>query len=373
MSQSPSVSATGAARIALSGRWTLNQAADLDAASATLVSAGRGRAALVFDLGQVEAMDTAGALLVNRARSRLAAAGAAVTLEGAHAEHATLLGATPYTAPEPPAASPNFVVAMLEDVGASASHAAWDLTKGLGFLGRIVATFAGQLSRPKRWRPTSMVYHLEKYSWRSAPIIILINFLVGGIIAQQGLFQLNRFGAPEFVVDLIGVLVLRELGVLLTSIMVAGRVGAAITAEIGTMKMREEVDALTVMALDPTETLVMPRVLALIVALPLLTFLADMAAILGGMLVAAVYGGVTPDVFLFRLQGAIGLNTFLVGLLKAPVMALVIGLIATGEGFAVGGSAESLGLKVTETVVKAIFMVIVVDGIFAMLFAAVRY
>jgi phospholipid/cholesterol/gamma-HCH transport system permease protein len=149
------------------------------------------------------------------------------------------------------------------------------------------------------------------------PIIVLINFLVGCIVAQQGLFQLRRFGASTFTVDLIGILVLRELAVLLTSIMIAGRTGSAITAELGSMKMREEVDALRVMGLDPIDVLVMPRLLALIIALPLLTFLADLAAIFGGLVVAWTYGGISPEIFLTRLKDAIAINTFLVGMFKA--------------------------------------------------------
>jgi phospholipid/cholesterol/gamma-HCH transport system permease protein len=169
------------------------------------------------------------------------------------------------------------------------------------------------------------------------------------------------------------VLVLRELGVLLTSIMVAGRSGSAFTAEIGSMKMREEIDALRVMGLDPVEVLVVPRLLALIVALPILTFLSSMAALFGAGVVSWVYGGISPEVFVARLQGAVQMNTFLVGLIKAPFMAVVIGVIAAIEGLAVEGSAESLGRQVTSAVVKAIFMVIVVDGLFAMFFAAIRY
>jgi phospholipid/cholesterol/gamma-HCH transport system permease protein len=218
-----------------------------------------------------------------------------------------------------------------------------------------------------------VVFHLDTFGLRALPIIGLINFLVGCIVAQQGIFQLQRFGAATFAVDLIGILVLRELAVLLTSIMVAGRSGSAITAEIGAMKMREEIDALRVMGLDPVEVLVVPRFLALLIALPLLTFVADMAAISGGLLVGWVYGGISPEVFLSRLQNAIALNTFLVGLIKAPFMATVIALISAVEGLAVQGSAESLGKRVTASVVKSIFMVIVVDGVFAMFFAAIKY
>ena len=205
------------------------------------------------------------------------------------------------------------------------------------------------------------------------PIVALITFLVGCIVAQQGLFQLRRFGASLFAIDLVGILVLRELGVLLAAIMIAGRSGSAITAEIGSMKMREEIDALKVMGLDPIDVLIVPRVLALILALPLLTFLADMAAIYGGMLTSWIYAGITPEAYLTRLQNAIVVSTFLSGLIKAPVMGLAIAIIAATEGFAVEGSAESLGQKVTHSVVKSIFTVIVIDGIFAIFFAAINF
>jgi phospholipid/cholesterol/gamma-HCH transport system permease protein len=167
--------------------------------------------------------------------------------------------------------------------------------------------------------------------------------------------------------------VLRELGVLLTAIMIAGRSGSAITAEIGSMKMREEIDALRVMGLSPIEVLIAPRVLALIISLPILTFLADIAALFGGLLVSWWYGGISPAAFMSLLKEAIALNTFLVGMIKAPFMALVIGLIAAMDGLATKGSAESLGRQVTSSVVKSIFMVIVMDGLFAIFFASIDY
>ena len=262
---------------------------------------------------------------------------------------------------------------LLVDVGVSVSSAARDLVKGVAFLGQVVATLGAAIARPSLMRGTSIVSHIESFAFRSVPIIALINFLVGCIVAQQGIFQLARFGASAFAVDLIGILVLRELAVLLTSIMIAGRSGSAITAEIGSMKMREEIDAMRVMGLDPVAVLVLPRLIALVISLPLLTFLADMSAIFGGLMVAWVYGDIAPEIFMNRLQAAIGLNTFLVGIIKAPFMALVIGMIASIEGFDVEGSAESLGRQVTASVVKSIFMVIVVDGLFAMFFAAIDY
>ena len=163
------------------------------------------------------------------------------------------------------------------------------------------------------------------------------------------------------------------MGVLLTSIMVAGRSGSAITAEIGAMKMREEIDAMRVMALDPLDVLILPRLSALVVSLPMLTLLGDLSALFGGMCVTWAYAGISPLAFVIELQSKLSLERFEVGLIKAPFMALVIGIIAAGEGFAVSGSAESLGKKVTESVVKSIFMVIVLDGLFAMFFTAVRF
>jgi phospholipid/cholesterol/gamma-HCH transport system permease protein len=276
----------------------------------------------------------------------------------------------PFDTPARP--QPHPLLQILSDIGESVSGAGVDLAAGASFLGRVVAAIGRAVVNPSRLRITPMIFHLEAFGFRSVPIIVLINFLVGAIVAQQGIYQLQRFGAVVYSVDLIGILVLRELGVLLTSIMIAGRSGSAITAEIGSMKMREEIDALKVMALDPISVLIVPRTLALIVALPMLTFLADMAALFGGLLTAWIYGGISPETFLARLQNAIDFSTFAIGLVKAPFMALAISLIASVEGFAVQGSAESLGRKVTDSVVKSIFIVIVIDGFFAMFFAAIR-
>lgn len=262
---------------------------------------------------------------------------------------------------------------LLAAVGESVYTAGADLIDIVDYLGEIVVMWWRLALYPWRWRWTSVAYHLEMYALRSVPIIALINFLVGAIVTQQGIFQLARFGASPYAVNLVGVLGLRELGVLMTSIMIAGRTGSAITAEIGSMNMREEIDALRVMALDPLEVLVMPRLVALAVALPILTFVADMATLAGGLIVSWIYAGMAPEVFISRLQSAIATETFLVGLIKAPFMAVMIGLIASTEGMEVRGSAESLGRCVTSSVVKSIFMVIVMDGVFAMFFTAVDY
>jgi phospholipid/cholesterol/gamma-HCH transport system permease protein len=170
---------------------------------------------------------------------------------------------------------------------------------------------------------------------------------------------------------MVGILVLRELGVLIVAIMVAGRSGSAYTAELGSMKMREEIDALRTMGFDPIEVLILPRIAALIIGVPILTFIGSMSALYGGGLVCWLYGGIDPDIFLSRLKESIALNTFQVGMIKAPFMALIIGVVACVEGLAVKGSAESLGLQTTASVVESIFLVIVLDGLFAIFFASI--
>jgi phospholipid/cholesterol/gamma-HCH transport system permease protein len=185
------------------------------------------------------------------------------------------------------------------------------------------------------------------------------------------MFHFRKFGADIYVVDMVGILTLRELGVLIVCIMVAGRSGSAYTAELGAMKMREEIDALRTMGLDPIEILVLPRIIALVVGVPILTFLGSMAALYGGGLVCWVYGGIDPEIYLQRLREAITLDTFKVGMIKAPFMALVIGTVACVQGLATKGSAESLGLQTTASVVESIFLVIVLDGLFAIFFASV--
>jgi phospholipid/cholesterol/gamma-HCH transport system permease protein len=241
----------------------------------------------------------------------------------------------------------------------------------LATVGAFASALAGTLAHPTRLRVTSLIYQLDRVGLRSVPIFVLITLLIGAIIAQQGIFHFRRFGADDYVVDLVGVLVLREIGVLIVSIMVAGRSGSSYTAELGSMKMREEIDALRTMGRNPMEVLVLPRVAALVVALPILTFIGSMAALYGGGLVAWLYGGMDPGIFISRLREAVSISDFEVGMIKSPFMALVIGIVACTEGLKVKGSAESLGLQTTTSVVKSIFSVIVMDGLFAMFFSAI--
>jgi phospholipid/cholesterol/gamma-HCH transport system permease protein len=356
--------------LCLSGRWTWREAAITERAVDALIRTPELRECRALDMAGVAALDTAGALLINRLRASMLGEVRLVCTDEAQSLLLTHVHYKP-AATQPAQRDEPFIDAFV-DVGETVVDAGRDFYATLSFFGELTSVIAG-LFRSHKWRMTSIVYHIESFAWRGLPVIALINFLVGCIVAQQGIFQLRRFGAAAFAVDLIGILVLRELAVLLTSIMVAGRSGSAITAEIGSMKMREEIDALRVMGLNPMDVLVVPRLIALIICLPLLTFVSDMAALFGGLLVSWFYGDLSPAIFLSRLQSAIALNTFLVGLIKAPIMALAIGLIAVTQGLAVGGSAESLGRQVTASVVKSIFMVIVIDGLFAMFFAAIRY
>jgi phospholipid/cholesterol/gamma-HCH transport system permease protein len=371
---SPDVEPSSDRRLALVGDWTLVAQRQLESKARQIIDRGTQARALTLDLGGVTRLDTAGAWLINRARHQLAQLGVDVEINRARPEYLTLLDEASYRDFAPRARPQSrLMFDLLADLGESVVIGGREFYRGVGFLGEFVATIAGIVVTPARFRLTSLIYHMEMIGLRSAPIIILINFLVGGIIAQQGIFQLQRFGATSYAVNLIGILVLRELGVLLTAIMIAGRSGSAITAEIGSMKMREEIDALSVMGLSAGEVLIVPRVLALVLSLPMLAFIADMSALAGGMLITWIYGGISPTAFLSLLKGAIALHTFLVGLIKAPFMALAIGLIASMDGLATKGSAESLGRQVTSSVVKSIFIVIVLDGLFAIFFASIEY
>jgi phospholipid/cholesterol/gamma-HCH transport system permease protein len=360
--------------LALGGRWTVDASAAIEARADALVTDSRDARQVVFDLGRITRLDTAGAWLIDRARQTLTAKGVDARLESVRPEFEILLREAKYhQVVITPHRSGSLFIRLAADIGVTVVSAGADIYKGVGFLGEVVAAIGINLASPSRFRATSLIFHMESIALRGAPIIALINFLAGAILAQQGIFQLRRFGATIYVVNLIGILILRDLGVLLTAIMTAGRSGSAITAELGSMKLREEIDALTVLGLQPTDILIVPRILALIISLPILTFIADMAGIFGGLLVSWVYEGITPTRFLTGLQTAIGSHTFFSGIIKAPFMALVIGLIACLEGLAVAGSAESLGRRVTSSVVKSIFMIVVVDGLFAVFFAGIRY
>ncbi|MBA4203991.1 MAG: STAS domain-containing protein [Polymorphum sp.] len=359
--------------VALSGDWVIRTAMEAEAIVEGLVSE-QGQLELVLDLTDLRALDTAGAWLIHRLRGRIEFSGTRVRVEGLRPEQQILLNEVDAHHPPPPSHEPRqgMLINLMEATGKSVVEAWQDFIAMLHILGSLSTVVATVLFQPKRLRGIAIAVQFDKSCIGAVPIVALMSFLIGAIIAQQGGFYLRQFGADLFVVDLAGVLVLREIGVLLTAIMVAGRSGSAFTAELGSMKMQEEIDALQVIGLNVTEVLILPRLLALMAAMPVLTFVSDLAALTGSGLVTWWYLEIPPAAYLNRLEEAITVQTFIVGMVKAPFMALIIGLIACVEGLKVGGSADSLGRHTTMSVVKAIFLVIVVDGLFAIFFAAIN-
>ena len=350
------------------GSWETASLAQLDVGLRRLARA-RVRAARI-DLGAVDNMDTAGAWLLYRTRKELRARGVAAEFQGAKPAHADILnrietGDVEQTL-ERDEVGP--VLAMVERVGRASIAALGEGADLLSFLGATVITAGRAAVKPRRIRFTSLISHLEQVGLNAMPIVGLLSFLIGMVIAYQGAEQLRRFGAEIFTVDLLGIFMLREMGILLTAIIVAGRSGSAFTAQIGTMQVNEEVDAMRTLGLDPLEVLVLPRILALVIALPLLTVLADVMGLAGGALMSMAVIDITLVQFMERLKDVVPLWAFWVGLIKAPVFGLLIGLVGCREGLNVVGSAESVGRHTTKSVVVSIFLVIVADALFSIFF-----
>jgi phospholipid/cholesterol/gamma-HCH transport system permease protein len=359
--------------LAAVGSWTAEHARTLEPLVDAATRPNSPVRSVAIDMARIDRLDTFGAWLLERALRTWSSQGCEAKLIGLRENYRGLFekveAGTQKLTPAPPKA--NSITATLESVGRTMVTVGDDLLLFALMAGSLVVALKRVLLRPWSFRLTSMVNHLERVGWRAVPIVLLITVLIGAILAQQGIFHFRKFGADIYVIDMVGVLVLREVGVLIVCIMVAGRSGSAYTAELGSMKMREEVDALQTMGFDPVEVLILPRIIALVIAVPILTFLGSMAALYGGGVVAWAYGGIEPEVFLSRLREAISVETFEVGIIKAPFMALVIGIVACVEGLQVQGSAESLGEQTTNSVVKSIFLVIVLDGAFAMFFASI--
>ncbi|MGO8912140.1 MAG: MlaE family lipid ABC transporter permease subunit [Bradyrhizobium sp.] len=355
------------------GAWTAANAATLEVLSSSITGELDRAKAVKLDMAGVRELDTLGAWLLEKISRRATSAGRHAEIVGVADNYAGLIEEVHQVNRHNPAPVPtlNPVVANLNDIGRAAVGAREDVAVFLQMLGSLFLALVGVLRRPRSLRLTSLVYQLYRVGWQAIPIMALITFLIGAIIAQQGFFHFRKFGADSYVVDMVGILVLRELGVLIVAIMVAGRSGSAYTAELGSMKMREEIDALSTMGLDPVEVLILPRIIALVCALPILSFIGSMAALYGGGLVAQLYGDMSPAIYIARLHDAVSVTSFKVGIIKAPFMALAIGIVACSEGLRVKGSAESLGKQTTTSVVKSIFLVIVLDGLFAVFFASI--
>jgi len=356
-----------------SGDWTSANARALELEVADLAPSLSKKSSVDIDIANIGILDTTGAWLLTQLRRHGATQPGSFV--GASSKHESLLARIDEYEPAdlPPQQTDNVLIAPFINLGRTVVGAGQDVASINATQGHLLSALWRTATFQAPLRMASFVEQFEQIILRAIPIVALISLVVGAIITQQTILQLRNFGAAILVVDLAAILMFREIGVLLAAIMVAGRSGSAITAEIGSMRIREEFDALRVMGVDPYQALMLPRALALIIGLPLLAFIGSMAGLLGAILVAKAYGGIPIEVFVIRLRDAMTVTSVAVGLLKSPFMGLLIGLIASVEGMKVQGSSESLGRRTTSSVVKSIFVVIVADGLFAIFFATIGF
>ena len=362
-------------RLIATGAWTVAEATELDKALKRL------RVPIPptpdftgeMDIAGIAEIDTAGAWLLQRTASAWQKSGLRTHYAGATEGFRILIEEVHRhgSAEKPKIEKRGLLTQAIEDTTKAVTSVWRDAIQLTAFLGEVTAAFLRLFRQPWRFRTTSFFHHLDHAGLRAVPIIALICFLIGAVVMQQGVVQLRPFGAEPFAVNMVAILALREVGILLTAIMVAGRSGSAFTAEIGSMKMREEIDAMRTLGIDPMDTLVLPRVLALVVALPLLTFLGDIMGLAGGGVMAFGVLGLDMSTYIDKLHEAVDFQHFMAGMIKAPFAAVIIGLVGCLEGLRVEGSAESLGTHVTSAVVKAIFLVIILDAIFAMFLSGI--
>jgi phospholipid/cholesterol/gamma-HCH transport system permease protein len=356
--------------VAAGGAWVIAAAAALDRALGAIEPSDAKE--IVFDLAAVTALDTAGAWLLRRAQKELIDGGHNVDFTNLGVAFAPLLeqvSASDAAALLPDMRPPPYrfgdFTARIGRVTIRALERGADL---VGFFGLVSVVALRTLRHPSRLRLTALIAHIEETGFDALPIVGMLSFLIGVVFAFQGAQQLRQFGAEIYTVNLLGIAILRELGVVIAAIIVAGRSGSAFTAQIGTMKVNEEIDAMQVLGLDPIEVLVLPRVLAMLVTLPLVVFYANIMGLLGGALMAWGTLDISIPVFLRQLRSPLYGWTFWIGVLKAPVFAGIIALIGCYEGLQVARSAESVGRLTTRSVVESIFLIIVADAIFSVIF-----
>ncbi len=363
----------GAARLQLdgatlvgSGDWTVRHLQQLES------DLGRLRwpdGVIRIDLAAVGLMDTGGAWLLQRLLATLQREHRRVELHGLSPESSGLLELVRGTAMLPGTVPRQRPTGLLEGIGRRGVEGVATGVGLLAFVGEMGAAWLRQVLNPGRIRWAEISESLIEAGHRALGIVGLLSFLLGVVIAYQGGVQLRQYGASLFVADLVGLSMVRELAPLITAIIVAGRTGSAYTAQIGTMQVTEEIDALRSMGIPPMDVLVLPKLLSLIVALPLLTVFADIMGILGGMVMSGVQLDIAFSTYLQRLGVAISVESFLVGVGKAPVFAAIIATIGCYQGFQVSGSAESVGRRTTTSVVQSILAVIVVDAAFSVAFS----
>lgn len=328
---------------------------------------------VTMDVAGLTALDTAGAHIIHRLMNELDRDGIEAVLSGLAVAYRPLLEIVaeaddqPH---EPLHEESHFILAMFERVGRALIDALIEAKSLVNFFGLTIIAFGSAIAKPRRLRPIALINQIEQTGFNAVLIVCLLNFLIGIVIAYQGAVQLRQFGAEIFMIDGLAFGIPREIAVLITAIVVAGRSGSAFTAQIGTMQVNQEVDALKVVGLDPIEVLVLPRINALLITLPMLVFLADVAGLMGGGLMAVLALDLTVGQFMNRLEDVISLQHFLVGLVKAPVFAYIIAIVGCFEGLRVTGSAESVGKMTTKSVVESIVLVILADALFSILFSA---
>jgi phospholipid/cholesterol/gamma-HCH transport system permease protein len=356
---------------ALSGSWTARGIGtiepQLDALSAP------SKSELVVDGARIEAFDTAGAWVLQKLLRQLRDEGTAVQVRDLRPEFAKLLEAVGRQAADqtdtlsPVAGAPS---SKLEDLGQRAAAAFEQTVALLGFVGECAVAVVGSVAHPARFRWRPILYNIRSAGFDALPIVGLLSFMLGIVIAYQGADQLRQYGANIFVADLVGLSVLREFAPLITAIIIAGRSGSAYAAQIGTMAVTEEIDAMRTLGIAPLDLLVLPKILALVIALPLLTVFADVLGVFGGMIMARAQLGVGFGEFLDRFVKAVSITAYMVGIGKAPVFAAIIAVVGCFQGFRTKGGADSVGRQTTRSVVQSIVLVIVADGLFSIAFSA---
>lgn len=361
-------------RLKATGDWVARHLGALDSELREFEDDSVGRE-LLIDASGIGRLDTAGAMVLERLLQACSKRTELSMIVGASAAHQQLFDSVrPHLAPcdvEP--AQRNAFLMMTNRLGQGIAESYYVALEMLNFIGLTLVTLWRVLLQPRRLRVTSIFYHLEEAGLNAVPIVGLMSFLIGAVVAFMGAKILRLFNAEVFTVELVGIAVLREFGVLLSAILVAGRSGSAFTAAIGTMKIREEIDALRALGLDPMEVLVLPRVIALVLLMPVLAFIAALLGIFGGGLVVWTAMDISPAFFIGRLQETIAMSNFWSGIIKAPFFAFVIAIVGCFQGMEVEGSAESLGQRTTLSVVQALFLVIILDAFFAMFFLEIDY
>ena len=357
----------------IGGEWTLPHAGRLERIVADVERAAASSARI--HLNELRSLDTAGAWLLQRLIRRLENQGATVTIADVAPEHRVLLQRMMLPPARQTLARPYVSAfrAVVEHIGSATIDIVDEAHELVSFLGITTIALFRAVLQPRRLRFIALASHVERVGLNALPIVGLLSFLIGVVLAYQGADQMRAFGAEIYSVNLLGVSVLREIGVLLTAILVAGLSGSAFTAEIGTMKVNEEIDAMKTLGLDIMDVLVLPRLLAVVIALPLLTFFADLAALIGGAIMSLVVLGISLTQFLEQLRSFATESTFWVGFIKAPFFAGLIGLVGCYEGLKVEGGAESVGRMTTKAVVESIFLVIVADAAFSVMFSWLGY